>query len=203
MVHSERFAIIRSHDYLTVPWRNGRGTTLEIARAAHPAIADAFAWRTSIATICEDGPFSSFLEIERHIVIIDGSSLRLEHAEAAPAHQLMPLLPYAFSGSWPTTAKLDTPGVRHDFNLMVHRSYGRGELSVLSVTADTELTLAAGPCTHIVFLLAGGVTSTKAPGASLAAQDTLIMGGEDSSQIQLAARSTLVLATITASSRQP
>lgn len=54
------------------PWRNGGGSTAEVAR--HPAgTGSGWSWRVSIATIARDGPFSPFPGCDRILVPIDGA----------------------------------------------------------------------------------------------------------------------------------
>ena len=50
------------------PWKNGGGTTQEIAGWPAGAGLDAFGWRVSIACIAASGPFSVFAGIDRSIM---------------------------------------------------------------------------------------------------------------------------------------
>lgn len=52
--------IIRASEYKTMPWKNGGGVTVEIAIHPPGASVNAFDWRISMATVAQDGPFSSF-----------------------------------------------------------------------------------------------------------------------------------------------
>ena len=47
------------------PWKNGGGSTTEIAVAPPGAGFDSFDWRISLATISHSGPFSTFAGIDR------------------------------------------------------------------------------------------------------------------------------------------
>ena len=67
--------VLRYKTYLSMPWRNGRGSTLEIAR--DPASGEDFAWRLSLADIKEDGDFSAYPGYRRALVLIAGKSLCL------------------------------------------------------------------------------------------------------------------------------
>ena len=57
-------------DYRLMPWKNGLGTTTEIA--IHPAEADLagqpFDWRVSMADVTTDGEFSRFPGYDRSIL---------------------------------------------------------------------------------------------------------------------------------------
>lgn len=67
--------VLRYKTYRSMPWRNGRGSTLEIAR--DPANGEEFAWRLSLADIKEDGDFSAYAGYRRALVLIAGKSLCL------------------------------------------------------------------------------------------------------------------------------
>ena len=60
---------LASASYRTVPWKNGGGTTREIAVSED--------WRLSVATIEQDGPFSDFTGFDRTIVPIEGNGIEL------------------------------------------------------------------------------------------------------------------------------
>lgn len=87
--------------YRRAPWKNGYGTTLDIAIApgSEPA------WRVSLATIERSGPFSDFTGYDRTIVVVSGSGcvLRLGNGEAAT---LEALRPYAFRGEEAVSADM-------------------------------------------------------------------------------------------------
>lgn len=72
---------LREADLVRVPWKNGRGTTLEIASDAGSPEAQAdqvpWTWRVSIADVPESGPFSRFDGCERLIVCVEGRGMRL------------------------------------------------------------------------------------------------------------------------------
>jgi len=114
------------------PWKNGRGATDELA--LWPEGADferaAFSWRISRSRVEGPGPFSSFPGFERILVVTSGAGLVLEHGEHAPRARLRPLEPYRFSGDWPTSAGLPG-GAIDDFNVIVRRAAGAGEVAVL------------------------------------------------------------------------
>ncbi|MGH8320090.1 MAG: HutD/Ves family protein [Steroidobacteraceae bacterium] len=65
----------RYKTYRAMPWRNGRGVTLEIAR--EPAVGEDFAWRLSLADIDRDGEFSAYPGHRRALVLVAGNSLHL------------------------------------------------------------------------------------------------------------------------------
>jgi environmental stress-induced protein Ves len=122
---------LRASDSRRVPWKNGRGFTEELAlwpAGASFEKAD-FDWRISKAGVEEDGPFSSFPGIERVLVVTEGAGIVLDHGASAPRRHLAPLIPYRFSGDWPTSAEL-VAGRIADFNVLCRRGVARAEVEV-------------------------------------------------------------------------
>ena len=120
-------------DYRTMPWANGRGTTLELARLDGP---DGMIWRLSIASVVENGPFSLFPGVDRILTVIDGPGFRL--VGSGMAMEAAPWVPIAFPGdvaiaAWGVTA----PSM--DFNLMAARDHCRASLTFLGMLPDTAL----------------------------------------------------------------
>lgn len=96
-------------------WRNGGGQTRELL--AWPA-RDAWQVRISVADVAQDGPFSHFVGVHRHLVVWQGAGLRLSSAGAAdPVHLTPASAPWSFSGELPVQASL-MEGPARDLNLM-------------------------------------------------------------------------------------
>ena len=149
-------------DYRTQPWKNGRGTTIELLHLTDPA-SGATLLRLSRASVVEDGPFSLFPGIERNLTVLTGAGFRL----VGPDIDLRcdPLKPVAFPGDVDIRA-VDTNGLpSDDFNVMTARNLPRPEVSVvrnLTLPASGRLALyALGPC--------------AANGKAVAAGDLLVM----------------------------
>ena len=66
----------RRSDYLSMPWRNGAGVTLEIARDAPSNVE--FQWRLSMATLSASGPFSIYPGYRRSVTLVGGDGFRLD-----------------------------------------------------------------------------------------------------------------------------
>lgn len=64
--------------YVTMPWKNGTGSTDEICLLPPDASRDAFELRVSRAIIATSGLFSAFPGVERTITVIEGEGLALE-----------------------------------------------------------------------------------------------------------------------------
>lgn len=122
-----------------MPWKNGFGTTAEIA--IDPPAADVggrFRWRLSIADVERSGPFSAFPGYERTIMVIAGRGMDLRVGDG-PARRLDRLFePLVFSGDSAAECRL-LDGPIHDFNLMVERSSLRSRLEVLHLDATPRL----------------------------------------------------------------
>lgn len=124
----------------SVPWKNGGGTTREIACSPHGATMADFDWRVSVADVNSDGAFSHFENIERTIVLLDGAGMNLAHPSGAIVHALTtPLAPFTFAGETPFVAKI-VNGACQDFNVMTRR--GAYAATVEVVTENRLLSIA-------------------------------------------------------------
>ena len=121
-----------------MPWRNGGGTTTELAR--HPSAGDDFDWRLSVAAVAADGPFSSFDGIDRILVLLAGAGMDLHFVDDHHVERLRPLRDVkAFAGEAAVHATLvDGPTV--DLNLMWRRDGWDASVreSVLPAAVDAE-----------------------------------------------------------------
>jgi environmental stress-induced protein Ves len=123
------------HDVHTLPavaWKNGGGTTREIACRPAGAGLDDFDWRVSVATIAADGAFSAFPGIDRTIALLHGDGVHLHSTDgSAIDHRLDTFFqPFAFDGGHALRATL-LGGESTDFNVMTRRSRFRAELRVI------------------------------------------------------------------------
>jgi len=111
-----------------MPWKNGRGSTLELATDAPAADPTAWTWRLSIADVPERGPFSRFPGIDRSIACLTGEGLRLHRGgrvDEVPAQGVA----LAFAGEEQIDGEPGGTGVR-DVNLMLRRGTWSGRLRV-------------------------------------------------------------------------
>lgn len=136
MTSIQRFEVDALPD---TPWKNGGGSTREIASWPPGAGFDGFDWRVSIARIAASGPFSQFAGVDRIITLLDGAGVRLQGQDLD--HRLAtPLAPFAFSGDAAIACTV-LGGPSSDFNVMTRRGRLRAALHVLHRT--TELPAAA------------------------------------------------------------
>ncbi|RQO40075.1 histidine utilization protein HutD [Variovorax sp. KBW07] len=133
-----------------MPWKNGGGTTQEIASWPQGAALDSFGWRVSIATIAAAGPFSVFAGIDRQIMLLEGDGVRLFTHDGRIDQRLgVPHEPFAFSGDEAIDCTL-LGGASNDFNVMTRRGQWRADVRVL----DSASAIAAAP--HGVLLALRG-----------------------------------------------
>ncbi|WP_296101635.1 HutD family protein [uncultured Agrobacterium sp.] len=141
-------------DYKRMPWKNGKGETVEIAVFPPGAAMDAFEWRISMASVANDGAFSLFPEIDRTLSILWGHGMSLTIDGAAPVLLTMDSDPLRFAADVPVDATL-VDGAITDLNVMtrrgrfVHRVERRaGSFSVRGCErGETVYLLATGPVT--------------------------------------------------------
>lgn len=127
--------------YRHMPWANGRGVTVEIARADDAA---GMLWRLSMAQVVEDGPFSAFPGIDRSLTVIDGPGFAL----AGDGWRLRadPLVPVGFAGDVPVAAA-NVTGPLQDLNVMWRR-----DAMIARVRVATGAMQAAGTTVALVAL---------------------------------------------------
>lgn len=147
--------ILRPDTHRRVPWRNGLGSTLEIATdVAEPG--GAWTWRLSLADVPSRAAFSRFPGIDRHLAVLDGPGMTIEREdqeegegeEASAGDGLRQAariaiprdgMAYAFAGEDGIVGEPLGPGVR-DANLMLDRRRWTGSLEVLRVRAPRTIT---------------------------------------------------------------
>lgn len=141
--------ILRADGYRRMPWKNGGGSTAEIAAAPEGAGLDAFDWRISMATVAVDGPFSSFPGVDRTLSILQGAGLVL-HGLGPQAVRLDGATePFPFPADAAVSARLvDGPVI--DLNVMTRRGRSRNVVRRLVGTAGTVVS----PEGAVAFLLA-------------------------------------------------
>ena len=161
------------------PWKTGGGSTTEIAIAPAGATLDNFDWRVSLATIAQDGPFSSFPGIDRSLALVDGDGVLLDFGDErfvlSPSE---PLIEFAGEDAvHATVTGLQTT----DFNVMTRRGQCRHRLELLTVRG--KQTLKRRSATTLLFLADGESLSLGSARERIAMvrYDTLVMaeGEED------------------------
>jgi len=115
--------VIRNHDLVRVPWKNGGGTTAEVAAFPEGSSFDTFGWRISMADVASDGPFSVFPGIDRTLIVVEGDGIELDvEGIAYRLDRDSPKL--SFSGDDTTAGRLLAGPIR-DLNVMTRRGLFR------------------------------------------------------------------------------
>ena len=130
------------------PWKNGGGSTREIACFPAGAGMDSFGWRISVATIAQAGPFSAFAGVDRQITLLDGDGVHLHSADGQINHALdQRWKPFAFSGDVALDCTL-LGGTSTDFNVMTRRDAWVAKVMVVSAeqTSKANYLTPAGLC---------------------------------------------------------
>ena len=111
------------------PWKNGGGSTMEIAISPAGAGLREFDWRISLATITASGPFSSFPGIDRSLMLVDGDSvqLTLDGTRKVTLSAAQPML--WFPGEAVVSAQVK--GTTTDFNVMTRRGEWTATVQVI------------------------------------------------------------------------
>lgn len=139
--------LIGPADYRHMPWKNGGGTTIEIAVSPPGSSLETFDWRISMATVVEAGPFSSFPGIDRTLCVLQGNGIRLDvDGRSTTLTQTSP--PFAFAAD----AKIvGTPldGPITDLNVLTRR--GRYRHAVSRKTAARSLAVQATGSASLFF----------------------------------------------------
>ncbi len=180
-----------------VPWKNGLGTTREVAAWPTDAgVSERFVWRVSLASVTQSCPFSEFHGYERTILLVTGDGFELDFAGAAPPRTLTtPLEACTFQGEWRTRCRL-LGGPVEDLNVMVDRARASATVEVVRAPLARDL---AAPVTAAVVVAAGGPGEVEVGGQvhALAAGDALRVDGAPGA-LSLRPRGALVLATFSA-----
>jgi environmental stress-induced protein Ves len=121
-----------------MPWKNGGGTTLELAISPVGASLDDFAWRISSAQVALDGAFSSFPGVDRSLAVLAGNGLHLQRQDGQRQTLISGGAAVAFDGEEAISAHLQD-GPITDLNLMTRRGAWNHELR--SLWLDGEQTL--------------------------------------------------------------
>ncbi|WEK00870.1 MAG: HutD family protein [Candidatus Sphingomonas phytovorans] len=111
------------------PWKNGGGTTTELAVFPADAGMNDFIWRVSIAEVRTAGPFSDFHGVDRILSVLEGE-LALVVADAPERRLTSADAPLPFPADIPVTGTPIDDDVR-DLNVMIRRNMCRAEVERL------------------------------------------------------------------------
>ena len=183
--HIIRFAALNPQ-----PWKNGAGTTREIAREG---VAEDWQWRISIADVVAEAPFSSFPGVDRVLVLLEGEGIGLafddgQHMDVLP--------PFGFARFAGEAALVGAPksGATRDFNLMWQRAQVTATLDVRPLVGSMVV-FKAPEETWMVHVVEGTVALPDSS-ETLARGDTLILRGDTRAKVRLEGAGTALLMSI-------
>lgn len=181
-------------------WRNGGGTTVEIARsgttaepgsAGSPASGPGWDWRISVAEVGKAGDFSAFPGCERILTVIEGEFMLL--TVDGVEQGLQKFRPFRFDGGAETSAALPEGPIR-DLNLITGPGY-RGHVVIVELSKKRPHPVFGGQ--HAV-LLQGNAVATPAPGeaegTALERLDTVV--GNDETPPEVSGRGFLAVVSV-------
>ncbi len=155
--------------YAVVPWKNGGGSTREIAKELDPD--GRIIWRLSLATIAASGGFSLFPGLRRIIVALSGDQVILSGLPNG-SKSLEINEPLTFDGDIKVYADLCANGCAEDFNVIFDPKVVRAELKVLHLDAGAAIPEFTGQSTLGVLFVSCGEIKTE--GERLKRYDTLV-----------------------------
>jgi uncharacterized protein len=125
---------VQLRDVAPQAWRNGGGSTRELL--AWPPTTNPHDWqlRVSVATIAHSGAFSSFADITRWFVVLQGPGVRLD-LPSGPRALVCGDAPLQFDGeAAPHCHLLDGPTL--DLNFMARRGAGSSRMQAAPAGSD-------------------------------------------------------------------
>jgi environmental stress-induced protein Ves len=176
-------------------WKNGGGSSTEIAVSPDGAGFADFDWRVSLATINADGPFSIFDGVDRTLALVDGAgvTLSIDGARRFVLCEDDPLM--EFKGEAEVDATLNG-GATIDFNIMTRRARCQHRLGRRDIDGRAEFA-PRGDLT-VLFLAAGESLSVSSDGERLGMvrYDAVVFEGAGAWVLEAAASATVLVADI-------
>ena len=186
-MNSTGIEIIRFATLGVQPWKNGAGTTREIARDRADETWD---WRISVADVVSEAPFSSFPGIDRILVLLEGEGMTLAFEDG---RRLPVLPPFGFARFEGEAALRGVPvqGGTRDFNVMWRRASIAAGFEVRTVTDTCALPIT--PADTWVVHVAAGAVALPGIGETLERGDTAVVSGAACAELRLAGEGTVFL----------
>jgi uncharacterized protein len=133
-------SVFSPENFKTIPWKNGKGETIELAINDGGTLDD-FIWRLSMTNVVEDGVFSDFSGYQRHLILIEGNGISLQH-DHNQIDKLTRILEVAnFDGACGTVGRLHA-GAITDFNIITHQEKCSVNVETYSEQQKIELKVA-------------------------------------------------------------
>ncbi|KNC97694.1 succinylglutamate desuccinylase/aspartoacylase [Spizellomyces punctatus DAOM BR117] len=124
-----KIQVLEEKDYIRMPWKNGLGETHQIA-ISPPSTdfeTEEFVWRLALSEVRDSCSFSVFPGYDIALFLLPDAHptvahtrrnsltnrVALHHNDQATPVPLRPLIPYTYSGEWPTTCRIRSGPIRH------------------------------------------------------------------------------------------
>lgn len=147
-----KISLLKNQTYRSMPWKNGRGFTSEIAifPVGSTLEKNNFSWRLSSAEVTENGPFSIFPNCDRYLTVIEGSGLKLHFETESKLIDQNSFL--QFSGELKVQGELIFGKIK-DLNFILKKNTNKVQFKILNTPVNK---LRKG--TSIIFVMEGSVT---------------------------------------------
>lgn len=185
--------IIRFADLPRSRWKNGGGTTVEIARGPAGAAGADWDWRLSIADVERAGDFSEFPGMERVLTVIEGELLVLTVGGAEQG--LERFRPFRFDGGAPASAVLPTGSVR-DLGLVTRRGVFTGYVTILELSKKRPLPLGPGQLGVLLHGQAAVQAADTRDTTPLAQYDTVVGALDEGAEPEVSGRGFLAVVSV-------
>lgn len=184
---------LTADDYIVMPWKNGGGTTTQLAISPPAAGIEAFDWRISTAQVASDGPFSAFPGVDRSLAVVHGHGLVLTDGSGECRRIGEGAEPFAFPGEARIEASLKGGPVT-DFNVMTRRASCTHRLELMELQGTRRCIPASDLL--LVYVAQGGRMACQGADGTIEVcneGDALVIDWRDEPEIELAALSPAVL----------
>lgn len=163
--------IIRQSAFIEGVWRNGMGTSWEIAAFKKEGAID-FSWRFAKARIDGDVPFSMYPGMDRAFMMLDGDGMDLEFGNGEKLEVHERFVPHQFACDVPLNCKLlGRPSM--DLNLFAARDELRLSCEVVTLSGEQIL-----PLSNAVTVFYGLDGQASIDGSILLAGDAVVISDE-------------------------
>lgn len=138
--------VIRYSELTEIPWANGQGRTRELRRDPADSTLENFSWRVSIASVSHPGDFSTYIGVERSLLILSDSRLdvMIDDAEILLSRDDI----IRFDGESRVALRSVSDAESFDLNLMTRRGMCHGEISIQA--ADHCALIVVEPFTTLI-----------------------------------------------------
>lgn len=165
--------LLRASDHKRMPWKNGKGETVEIAVFPQGATVENFDWRISTATVAEDGPFSVFDGIDRTLSVLTGEGITLAVAGNEEIDLRQDTAPHSFAADVVTSARL-IGGPITDLNVMTRRGRWDHAVTLQTGAADAIAAPVSGTVV-VVFMDPCTIVGGAAAAIEIASLDAILL----------------------------